>query len=261
MSYQPPAEPPGGTPPPPPPGEGYTPPPPPPPPPPPGGTYAPPPPPPAGGLNISSLFQSYINALTKPNVATYEAEIPRANASATLLGVAIVAVVSAIMALISAGAGAAMLGPLVDQFRSQGIPVTGFVAAQGVGGAIVALIGTFITFFLGTLIQYLLAKIFGGQGRDFMTQAYLSSLSYTPTHVIGNIIAIVPVVGWIIGLILVAYQIYSVGLSLQASQNLTAGKAQLSAWLPVIIGFVLLCLCLVLSILGLAAALSGGGQR
>ncbi len=256
MSYQPPAEPPGGTPPPPPPGEGYTPPPPPPPPP-PGGTYTPPPAAPAGGLDIGSLFQSYINALTKPNVATYEAEIPRANASATLLGVAVVAVVSAIMALISAGAGA-MMGPLADQFRSQGIPVTGFVAAQGVGGAIVALIGTFITFFLGTLIQYGLAKIFGGQGRDFMTQAYLSSLSYTPTHVISTIIVIVPIVGWIIALLLGLYQIYSVGLSLQASQNMTAGKAQLSVWLPVIVGFVLLCLCLVLSILGLVAIFSGG---
>jgi hypothetical protein len=250
----------------PPPGGGYTPPPPPP----PGSGYgAPPPPPttPTGGMDqagLQGLFQSYMNAVTKPNVGTYEAEIPNASWTKVLIGVGIVAVVSFLVNLIFAGAAAAQLNAFRDQFEAQGTDLpfdpAMFAGGTGVGGAVIGLFLTFITFLLGTAIQYGIARMQGGQGADFMTQAYLSSLSYTPLRTVGAILNIIPVIGGLIGFVLTLYQVYSVGLSLQASQRLTAGKAQLAAWLPLVIGLVLICGCALLAVFGLAAALSGASN-
>ena len=107
---------------------------------------------------LQSLFQSYVNAVTKPNVGTYEAEIPNANWTKVLIGVGIVAVVTFLINLIFAGAAAAQLATLRSQLEAQGTNLpfdpSAFAGGTGVGGAVIGLFMTFITFFLGTAIQY-----------------------------------------------------------------------------------------------------------
>lgn len=252
---------------PPPPSGGYTPPP-------PGGGYTPPPPPPGGGfappsrpegggqLDFQALIQSYINAVTKPNAATYEAEIPKADWTKILIGVAAVTVVNALIALIGIGAGMAFMDQFQDQLGGQEVPVdVGMLGAVGVIGAVWALILTPILFFAGAGILWLTAKMFGGQNSDFMTHSYLLSLSYTPLRIAAGIIGIIPFVGDLIALVLGLYQLYSAGLAMQASQRMAPGRAMLAAFLPAIVGIVLLCLCLALFFGAIFAAFSGAANN
>jgi hypothetical protein len=253
----------------PPPSGGYTPPPPPP------GGYTPPPPPPptgpvsrpegAGGFDFQSMFQSWMNALTKPNVMTYEGEIPRANWTTTLVGVAIVAILRALVALLAAGTAAAT----IDQFRnffpadSNFDPSAYAWAYGGAGGAgaVGTFIFTFISFFLGAGVLWLAARMLGGTGSDFMTHSYLLSLSYTPIRAIAAVLNIIPFLGGIVGFVLFFYQLYLAGLSMQASQRMQPGRAQMAAFLPTIIGVVLGGLCCLLFAGLIAAALSGIGNQ
>lgn len=250
-------------------GGGYTPP--------PGGGYnVPPPPPPGGGMggmnipsmggvnqaSLQNLLQKYITVVTKPSAANYEAEIPQANWTNTLIGVAAVAIVSFIISLLFAGASAAMLAPLRSQLSSNGstFDPTIFAGGVGAGGAVLGLFFTFVFFFLGALVLYISAKIFGGQGTNFMTHAYLLSLSYTPLRIVSTIVSIIPIIGSLVSIVLFLYQIYQAGLSMQASQRMAPGKAQLAAFVPLLIGIVLGCLVLVLCVGLFAAALNGSSR-
>lgn len=280
MSYQPPPEgssstPPEGeyTPPPASSGGGYSTPPPPagggysPPPAPTGGGYSPPPPmtsmTPSGGgsSDMSHLPQSYMNAVTKPSVGTYEAEIPNASPIKTLVGVAIVAVVTFIFSFIAAGATASQLGPLMSQIApDSNIDTTALAGQTGIGSALVGLILTFAFFYIGAGIQYLMAKMLGGQGQGFGTHAYLDSLNYTPLNVAATVVGIIPVIGWIIAIALTLYRLYLQGLGLQASQRLPAGKAMLAAFTPLIVTLILGCVSLV-ACAGLIASIVGSANR
>ena len=289
MSYDPPAQPPGGGTPqgesggytPPPAGGGYTPPPaggsytpppaggsytPPPAPgnytpPPTGGGYgAPPPAPPAGGgqFDFQGLLQSWINAITKPNAGTYENEIPRANWVSVLVGVALVTLVSIIMGLIGGAAAAESTEALREQLGGRDLPFDPGMVSTGSGFG--AIIFTPLFFFIGSGILYMLAKMFGGQGNDFMTHSYLLSLSYAPLGVLAALVGIIPGVGALLGLVILVYRQFSQGAAIQAYHRLASGRAQLTAFLPLIVMFALVCICALLAVFGLAAALGGANR-
>lgn len=235
--------------------------------PPPGGGYnAPPPTPPTssgpsmGGMDqagLQTLLQSWIAAVTKPNVGTYESEIPKASWIKVLIGVGLVTIVTLIINLIFAGVASASFNQLRDQLRAQGTDLPFDPGMLAAGGGIGGIIFTPLAFFLGAGLLYLLAKMFGGQGNDFMVHSYLLSLSYTPLRIVAALVNIVPIIGGFISIALSLYQLYCAGVSMQASQRLAPGKAQLAAFLPTIVGFILICLCSLLAIFGLAAAIGG----
>ncbi len=216
-------------------------------------------------LNPADLLQSYINAVTKPNPNTYAAEMGNASWVKTLVGVAVVAVISFLINLIFAGAAASSFNSVISQLQTQGQGqsaqalenMRGLVGGGGVAGAFGSLIFTFVFFFLGALVLYGMAKILGGQGGDFMTHSYLLSLSYTPLRVVSTVLAIIPVVGGCVSFLLYLYQLYSAGLSMQASQRMTAGRAQLAAFIPLIALIVLGCGCLLLASAAIISALNG----
>lgn len=232
--------------------------------PPPSGSYsAPPPPPPSGGMagmsmagvnqaTLQNIFQKWMNAVTKPSAATYESEIPSANWMAVIIALVAVVIVNIIVGLVAAGAASASINALRDQFAAQGrtLPFDPgvFTATAGFG----SIISTPLFFFIGAAVLFLFAKMFGGQDSNFMTHSYLLSLSYAPLRIAAGILSIIPVIGGLVGLVLGVYQLYSAGLSMQASQRMAPGRAQLAAFLPAIIGVVLFCLCLVLAIAGIA---------
>ena len=272
MSYQPPPE--GGSSTPPPEG-GYSPPPAPseggysPPPAPTGGGYSPPPMTsmtPSGGSpsDMSHLPQSWMNAVTKPNVGTYEAEIPNANILKTMIGIAIVAVVGMLFAFLGAGAVSAQIDDAIRQVRAQAgsevlVPLLEFIRGLVALGPIFALISPFITFFLGAGVQYLVGRTVGGaQSGDFMTHSYLSSLSYVPLGVVMSALGIIPGIGGCIAFFVRLYQVFSVGVSMQASQRMQSGKAQMSAFSPVLLFVLFIGLCCFLSFV--LAALGGGNR-
>ena len=242
---------------PPPPQGGYTPPPPsggytPPPPggytpPPPGGYSAPPPPPPGAsfgaGVNqaaVQGMIPKYTAAVTNTGARFYEAEIPNASWNGVMIGVGVTAVIGAITAFI---------GGLIG--TSTGMFGFGFgtstAAAVSIGSAFISAIVTLILlpifFFLGALVLFMMAKIFGGQGNDFMTHAYLLSLSYTPLRSLAAVIGVIPVIGPLLGGILRLYQIFQAGLAIEAYHRLDRMKAQLSAWIPAVVIGVLFLIC------------------
>jgi hypothetical protein len=123
-----------------------------------------------------------------------------------------------------------------------------------------SLVLTPVGFFLGTVIQWGVSKMLGGQsdrGGDFGTQAYLSSLSYTPLHIAAAILGIIPCLGTIAAIALPIYQIVCVGFSLQASQRQQGGKAMLAAFVPLILVVLLVCGCIGLFTVLLAGAVNG----
>ena len=207
---------------------------------------------------LQDLFQSYMNALTKPNVSTYEMEIPRASWLRTLVGVIAVDIISFLTALVAAATASASINSALSQLHAQGIyGYDGFINTVGGGSYIGAFFGLLLGplwFFVGAGILWMSARIFGGTNSNFMTHSYLLSISYTPLRIIGNVLRVIPILG-LLSFIPFLYQLYSAGLAMQASQRMQPGRAQLAAWLPLIIGIVLVCLCAFVSVAFFAAAL------
>lgn len=249
--------------------------------PPPGGGYSAPPPPPtgmgggggmgsmgggggAGGqLNPQELIQSYIGAVTKPNAAFYESEMPKASWVKTIVGTLAVAVVQIIFGLLFAGAAAAQLNSLRDQLNAQGrtLPFDiGILAGASGAGSILAIVLTPLFFLLGSGLLYLVAKMLGGQGNDFMTHSYLLSLSYTPIRILTTVLNIIPLLGGLVSFVLGLYLLYCQGKSMEASQRLSPGRAQLAAFLPTIIGIVLAVLCCILVFVGLLGVVGNANR-
>ena len=213
----------------------------------------------AGGVDFQDLMQGYMGAVTTPNTAFYESQIPKANVIKLLIGLGIVVAVNVIVGLISAGAMAASMAPLRDQFRSQGIDFdpTAMAGGGGIIGALFTIVLTPLLFFIGSAIVYGLAKMLGGQGADFMTHSYLLSLSYVPLGVIASVLSIIPGIGGLVGLVALLYRQYSQGKSLEASQRMAPGRAQAAAFIPIGIVILFVCLCIALATFGLMAAFSG----
>lgn len=206
-----------------------------------------------GQINPQELLQSYIGAVRNPNAAFYESEMPKASWIKILVGTLAVAIVQILIGLIFAGAAAAQLNSLRDQLAAQGrqLPFDPgiFMGASG-AGSIASIVLTPLFFLIGAGLLFLVAKLLGGQGNDYMTHAYLLSLSYTPLRIIGAVVGIIPILGSIVSLVIAIYLLYSQGKSMEASQRLSPGRAQLAAFLPTIIGIVLALLCCILLIVG-----------
>jgi hypothetical protein len=221
-----------------------------------------------GGVNVQGLVQRWINALTKPNVATYEAEIPNANWTPVIIAVATVTIFNVVFRLLSALIFTSATNPfssLGSQFgnSSSNANVSNLMSTLGggigVGGALLAIITTPIAFFLGAGILWLSARIFGGTGSNFMTHSYLLSVSYAPTRIIAAVLSFIPVLG-LIGGLLSLYQLYLAGLSMQASQRMQPGKAQAAAFVPLAVLILLYCVCIIAFIGIIAAALNGSSN-
>lgn len=240
--------------------------------------------PPGGNpSNIAHLPRSYLRAVLKPGVETYESEAPNASWLKVLLGIALLSLIGLILTLIGTASTSpkAIMDETLRQMTEQRQPDVAIRWVQENRAELeswaglfltllpfVALLQRFVTFFLGAGAQHIAARIAGGaRGGSFMTHAYLASLSYVPIALAITIINLLGglggaqnplgLLGACIVLILFFYQIFCVGVSMQVSQRMEPGKAQLAAYLPLVLMIGLfLCLCAVLIVL----AAGGGGS-
>jgi hypothetical protein len=215
----------------------------------------------AGGVDFQDLMQGYMGAVTTPNTAFYESQIPKSNVIKILIGLGIVIVAEIIVGLIGAGAAAAQMAAYGDQLRNLPFDPTLLAGGGGIAGALFSIVTVPLFFFIGSAIVYGLAKMLGGQGADFMTHSYLLSLSYVPLGIVASVLGIIPGIGPLVALVAVLYRQYSQGKSLEASQRMAPGKAQAAAFIPIGIALLLVCLCIILATLGLMAALGGAADR
>jgi len=200
--------------------------------------------------SIQSYFRKAFDVLMHPRVDLYQAEARNANWNGVMIGVGAVTILAFIAAIING----LLSGALENSFgSSSGLMLGG---AGGIATAFIYLIFVPLFFFAGAGVLWLSAKIFGGRGENFMVHSYLLSLSYTPTRLIVFgllIISIGPValIASLVQFVLYLYQIYHAGLSLQVSQGMESGRAQMAAWVPALILLALACAC------GVIAALTG----
>lgn len=206
-------------------------------------------------MDFAAMFQTWMNVITKPGEATFEAERhqPQANLTTALIWIVIAAVVLAIGNAISAligsllGGGASMTQMFLDQadLPPEVAAQLSASAAGGVGsiaGAFCgALIAAPILFLIGSGIYFLLAKLFGGTG-NFEEQTYLLAASAAPITIVSSLVGIIPLLGGCVGFLLFIYQLVLNYFALKVTHGLTSGKALAVVLIPV--GIFLLCICL-----------------
>jgi hypothetical protein len=213
--------------------------------------------------DYGTLPRSYLNVLTKARAETYAEEIPNAGWGKTLLGVAIVTLVSFGMKIFLAPFTLESFKSSKDYLANNGQDPnvdpwkTLFQYGEASTNPLLAFLVP-LTFFGGAALLYVLARAVRDkeagrdEGQGFMVHAYLLSLSYAPLHTIAallNALSLFPgvsCVGSILALALGLYQLYSAGLSMQASQKLDAGKAQMVAFVPWVLGIILFIVVAVL---------------
>ncbi len=179
------------------------------------------------GFDLQDLFQRWQAVITGRSVPTFDEQLPSANWPAIWIGLAILGIVRGIIGAIeTAVVSTVRIG---NQVVSTGSPVGSFFSG---------VIGTFIGFFIGVGILYLIAKMFNGSG-TFLSYAYLLSLIFVPLGAISAIIGLIPVIGGLIALAIGIFEIYLAILATASAHRLPMDRATWVVLIPVIVGLVL----------------------
>ena len=148
---------------------------------------------------ITDMFAQSTAVLAQPNPSTFERFERRGGLTQAMIFVMVAAVVSAVVAAIFA-------------------PFHGDVTVMG--QLLSRLIGIPAQFLIFTGAVYLIGRnLFKGTG-TFDEVAYSFALFYVPLSILGTLIGIVPVLGWLAGLFITVAMIYFGYLAVQSSMNL-----------------------------------------
>jgi hypothetical protein len=186
-------------------------------------------------FDFQTMLNSSMAVLQHPSVETFEANEKNDLQAATIY-VALGGLVSGVFGAI----GAAMRHTSVG---------SGLI-----GGVLGAIIGFYI--YLG--IVYLLGRAFGGTG-SFGELGYDLSLFTAPLTAVSSLLALIPVVGGIVALVLAIYNIYLTYLGIQSGMNLPKDKAIIVMVIIFVIGVAIVA-CFALVLVGLLAAVSGSSN-
>ncbi len=203
---------------------------------------------------VRQLPQQYIKALTKPSVASFAEELPKAGWDITWIQLLFFIVIAVVLNLISALINSSLIRErLVNTPYASTLSL--LTTATTAGAAVFSIIIVPAFFFANTGLQYLLARAFGGRG-SFLGQSYtnllfLLTLSTIPAGLIYGILRLIltpiPVAGTILSLVIaLALMVYGIILNIfqiQASHGLTRGKATATVLLPYLIYILLGVLC------------------
>jgi hypothetical protein len=196
-------------------------------------------------MAFQQLPNQYLKVTTKPSAQSFAEELPKAGWDIIWIQLLVYAAISAVFTLIQTlipGAGIAALTSGLSGVPGVGGAYASIAAAQGVMAFIQQIIYVPIVFFVGVGIQFLLSKMFGGQG-DFKGQAYTSLLFTVPLGILSAVVGIIPFLGGILGFAIGIYNIVLNVFQVQASQRLSGGKATWVVLIPylVLIGLVIIC--------------------
>ena len=202
----------------------------------------------------TSFFQTWINALTKPNERTYAemAASPNAKAMTAYLWVFIGFVIELVLTFLFQGA--AMRSMMEQRGYGNQLPGggIGFALIFAVcGGPIGAVIAT-IFFAIGVAIIQWVAKMFGGKG-TFDQAAYCLAAIAAPYAIAAGLLSAlsaIPFVGFCFRLVLGLAGLYVLFLQITAVKGVNQfgwGQAAGSVLLPGLVIF-LVCCCLAFAI-------------
>lgn len=160
---------------------------------------------------------------------------------------------------------AAILGFLASLTSTRFIPVStsssgvnmGAFQAIATGASFSAIITIPLFFFIGMGILYLIAKAFQGQG-TFLQQCYTALLFRVPLGILAALLALIPFVGWIIGIAIGIYEIVLQIFAIMPVHRLSGDKATAVVLIPIAIGVVLFIVVVVIITIIAIAAVNGG---
>ncbi|MFK7603702.1 YIP1 family protein [Deinococcus sp. SM5_A1] len=150
-------------------------------------------------VSLQDMFAQSTAVVTQPSVATFERYEKRGGLQSAFIYVMVAAVVSALIAA------------LFSFFHSD---VTFF------GQLFSRLITIPVQFLIFTGAVYLIGgSLFKGTG-TYPEVAYTFALFFVPLSIIGTIIGIIPILGWLVSLVISVVMIYFGYLAVQSSMNL-----------------------------------------
>ena len=201
----------------------------------------------------SSIFQTWVNAITKPNEQTYAqiANSPQAKTSTALLWVFVGSLIQSFVTFL-------MQGVLMSQvMQGSGLENQMGTGLAGVlcGAPVFAAISVVLFAAFTGIVQWI-AGLFGGRG-SFEKLVYVLAAITVPFALIGALLTLlsaIPFVGLCFGLISLLAALYVLVLEVMAVKAVNQfdwGKAAASLLLPF---FVILC-CVFVAIFGLASML------
>ena len=207
------------------------------------------------GEAIRQLPQQYIKVLTKPSARTFAEEMGKASWDIIWVQLLGLAVIEAILTLISY-----LTGSVLYRSGANAALPPGALPAIIWGTSIGLIVLVPLGFFFHQGITYLIAKGFGGTG-TFLRQAYTGALIQTPLTIISAVIGVIfnfipifgPVLSLLVSLAAFVYEIVLLVFSIMAVHRLAGGKATGVVLLPLLIIFVVVCVLVVLIVAILAA--------
>lgn len=150
-------------------------------------------------VSLQDMFAQSTAVITQPSVTTFERYEKRGGLQSALIYVMVAAVVSALIAA------------LFSFFHSD---VTFF------GQLFSRLITIPVQFLIFTGAVYLIGgSLFKGTG-TYPEVAYTFALFFVPLSIIGTIIGIIPILGWLVSFVISLVMIYFGYLAVQSSMNL-----------------------------------------
>jgi hypothetical protein len=209
------------------------------------------------------MFQTWVNALSKPNEQTYAAMAasPNAKASTAYLWVFIGALVEIILSVL--GQGTAMRAMMEQRGVGGNLPGggLGFTLIGAICGGPIGAVITVIFFAIGVALVQWVAKLFGGRG-TYEQLAYTFGAIAAPFAIITgvfNLLGAIPFVGLCFRILIGLAGLYVLVLNIMAAKGVngfTWGAAAGSVLIPGVVVF-LVCCCLVAGIIALSGAALG----
>lgn len=218
-------------------------------------------------MDFQSIFQTWVNVLTKPGEEVFAAEREKSSAtlSTALLWIIAASVISAILGLLQAQIFSSAMGgmsQLVEMLPAdlQGElgPISETGSSGGIGSSLSLIIIGPIGFLIGVGIFHVIATVLGGRGQ-YGRYAYLIATFGAPLTIVSSVLGFVPGVGACFGVIVAIYQLVLSFHATKVEYGLSQGRAIVVVVAPVLL-FVVLVVCLLVVGLGFLMASFGGGS-
>ena len=213
-------------------------------------------------MDFNSIFQTWVNVLTKPGEEVFTAEREKSSATlkTALIWMILASVVSALLGTLQAQIFSSSLGGVGQIMEMLPTELQGELGpiseADAPGGSLfnlsIIVFGP-ITFLIGVGIYHVVASVLGGRGQ-FGRYAYLSATFGAPIVIVGSILGFLPAVGGCLGALLGIYQVVLNYFALKVEYQLSQGRAVVAVVAPLLVGLVLVA-CLAITVVGLLASL------
>ena len=203
-------------------------------------------------MDIRSIFQTWINALTKPGEAFFAAEREKSSAalSNALLWVFAASVISALLGVLQSSILSSAMGVfdqvmelLPSELQDEITTSEETGAAVGPTFSLSYIVFGPVLFLIGTGIYHVLASLLGGRGGQYGRYTYLYSTFSAPLMILTSILGFIPVIGGVIGFVLGVYQMVLAYFATKVEYSLTKGRAIIVVVASVLFGM-LLAACL-----------------